>query len=288
MEPSLSLMISEESDENTTLLKINQSEPDSTLDNIFKIDEDNINNNNNNNNNNKKYYVKNNLSLISNTIASNVNSNSKSSTLSIMNDIARTVNSMVNEINKTSNSDNENLQAKVDMISQLCVSYSTISEALTKANIQERPQLKEPIYEENSKSHKLMATQANKNIIKMLKTAKKETSDNKILPYDGKKDSSKNPSFIKLENPEYSLEPNEVYNSNEIVNLDFAGALDYCFNEISKNNFILKPIAKFVIKRTADKATKAMIKKIKSTSPLERTPEDHAVVNVLSQNGSEK
>jgi len=35
----------------------------------------------------------------------------------------------------------------------------------SKANIQERPQLKESIYEENSKSHKLMATQTNKNII---------------------------------------------------------------------------------------------------------------------------
>jgi len=55
--------------------------------------------------------------MISNTIVSNINTNSKSSTLSIMNDIARTVNSMVNEINKTPNFDNENLQAKVDMIS---------------------------------------------------------------------------------------------------------------------------------------------------------------------------
>ena len=64
-----------------------------------------------------KYYTKNNLNMISNTIVSNINTNSKSSTLSIMNDIARTVNSMVNEINKTPNFDNENLQAKVDMIS---------------------------------------------------------------------------------------------------------------------------------------------------------------------------
>ncbi|KAL6625791.1 hypothetical protein U3516DRAFT_741764 [Neocallimastix sp. 'constans'] len=82
------------------------------------------------------------------------------------------------------------------------------------ANIQERPQLKESIYEEN------------------------KTGDNKILLYNSKKDSSKKPSFIKLKNLEYSLKPNEVYNSNEIVNLDFAGALDYY---------------KFVIKGTAEK-----------------------------------
>jgi len=71
----------------------------------------------------------------------------------------------------------------------------------------------------------------------MLKISKKETGDNKILLYNSKKDSSKKPSFIKLKNLEYSLKPNEVYNSNEIVNLDFAGALDYCFNEIFNNNF---------------------------------------------------
>lgn len=194
-------------DNSNSKLSINKSEADEVCDDLFTFD--------NGVDNEDVHYAKDNLNLISNTLEKEISNNAiNDSNKSTVN--CRMINilkNIKNEISKIGNSFEKDLNEKksmytkiIEMVSSLCDLYKNVKQSLVTNNYDIFAFINNGIdniiemYASDGKMNQLLKTEAAINMIKLLKFIKYITNDKNILPYDGKSNPNKNPSYEKLSN----------------------------------------------------------------------------------------
>jgi len=296
----------DDNDSSNSKLIIPSSQSNEDLDDVFEFvnngegkNEDNNNENDDNNNeNNKISYAHDNINLITNTLEKKLKNsveNNNEEDLEFVNSQMSKIKTKLSSLMKhIKNLDGKSIKKSLKKVASYTNLFSTLKQIDSKFNEYE---LKNPnkinedddmnIYNPNSKAYKIVCTELNRRMLSILKNIKSFTGNNDILPHDGKKDSSKNPSFENLDNYEYSLEAKERLNREDVQ--DMLDAADKVMKIMKITYYVINYnppmfIMKNIIGKGISKLLKCFVTKVKSTNPLDRTPENHALIKKLSAN----
>lgn len=296
----------DDNDSSNSKLIIPSSQSNEDLDDVFEFvnnnegkNEDNNDENVDNNNEDKKIsYAHDNINLITNTLEKmlkNSVENNNEEDLEFVNSQMSKIKTKLSSLMKhMKNLDGKSIKKSLKKVASCTNLFSTLKQIDSKFNEYE---LKNPnkinedddmnIYNPNSKAYKIVCTELNRRMLSTFKNIKSFTGNSDILPHDGKKDSSKNPSFENLNNYEYSLEAKEILNKEDVQ--DMLDAADKVMKIMKITYYVVNYnppmfIIKNIIGKGISKLLKCFVTKVKSTNPLDRTPEDHALIKKLSAN----
>lgn len=295
---------STQQDYSNSKLSINKSEPDELCDEFFVFIDDEGNPTN-------YKYAKDNMDLISNTFMKQIEDNARNDLnksmvnrymISLLKSIKNAIKKIGNAFEKDLNEKHTMYKKKIEVASRLYELYKNVKDALSTNNYDISSLINEGIddiiniYSSDGKMAQMLKTQETINAIKLLKFIKYITKDNKILPYDGKMDPSKNPSYEKLSNADNALTAKEIAAFEKATDIsDYEQGVDMIrmvFNSVSNvmkslENFSTKNILKKNLNKKLKKALSSSVDRIKTQEGLHKSSEEHAMISEMASNISE-